>query len=60
MSNPEPSLVDRPTARRLLGDIGTTTLHKLINEGKLRRVKLGAKTLITVESIRALAESLEG
>ncbi|WP_353857969.1 hypothetical protein [Azospirillum formosense] len=59
MSAPEPSFVDRSTARRLLGDIGNTTLHALINAGRLKRVKLGAKTLITMESIRALAESLE-
>lgn len=59
MTTPEPSLVDRPTARRMLGNIGNTTLHKLINEGKLTRVKLGTKSLITVASVRSLVESLE-
>lgn len=59
MSTPEPSLVDRPTARRMLGNIGNTTLHKLINQRVLKRVKLGSKSLITVASIRALVESLE-
>lgn len=59
MSSPEPAFVDRSTARHMLGNIGNTTLHKLINEGKLKRVKLGAKTLIGVESIRAFAASLK-
>ncbi|WP_448206656.1 hypothetical protein [Azospirillum sp. sgz302134] len=60
MNDFKPLLVDRRTARCLLGNIGNTTLHKLINSGKLKRVKIGTKTLITIESIQALTAGLEG
>lgn len=54
----DPVLVNTETAGRMLG-IGKTTLFSLFNEGKLRRVKLGKKTLVPVESIREFAASLE-
>lgn len=37
-------------------DLGKTTIFKLINEGKLDTVKVGAKTLITEASIRRFAQ----
>ncbi|MFO6448233.1 helix-turn-helix transcriptional regulator [Erythrobacter sp. NE805] len=41
---------------QLLG-IGRTTIYKLINEGLLQRIKLGATTLITAASVDALLPS---
>jgi excisionase family DNA binding protein len=40
-------------ARKALG-IGHTTIYRLINEGRLDTVKLGRRTLIRTDSIRAL------
>lgn len=34
--------------------IGRTTIYKLINQGDLRRIKLGASTLIAAESLDLL------
>jgi excisionase family DNA binding protein len=50
--------MDRKTYRvnevaQILG-IGRTTIYKLIDEGKLQRIKIGASTLITAASIEAL------
>lgn len=39
-------------------DVGTTKGHELINAGLLDARKIGNKTVITVESINALAKSL--
>lgn len=38
---------------QILG-IGRTTIYKLINEGLLQRIKVGATTLITAASVDAL------
>jgi len=53
----EPLLVARMRAFATLG-IGTTKGHDLINAGLLDARKIGGKTVITMASIRALAESL--
>jgi excisionase family DNA binding protein len=50
--------MDRKTYRvnevaQILG-IGRTTIYKLIDEGKLQRIKIGASTLITAASVEAL------
>lgn len=34
--------------------LGRTSIYKLINQGKLQRIKLGASTLITADSVDAL------
>ena len=36
--------------------IGRTTIYKLISERRLRTVKIGARTLIPADQIRALIE----
>lgn len=41
-------------AQRALG-IGRTTAYRLIDAGKLEKVKIGRRTLIKVASIKALA-----
>lgn len=56
-NEPGPILVPRKAAFALIG-VGTTKGHELINAGLLDARKLGDKTLITMASIRALAESL--
>ncbi|WP_206668111.1 hypothetical protein [Teichococcus oryzae] len=53
----KPILVPRKAAFAMLG-CGTTKGHDLINAGLLDARKLGEKTLITMESIRALAANL--
>lgn len=37
--------------------IGMTKTYQLINEGKLERVRIGRRVLVTTESIRALVAS---
>jgi excisionase family DNA binding protein len=51
----EPLTVTVQEARRLTG-LGNTTLYRLIGEGKLRTVKVGARTLVIYQSIKALIE----
>jgi excisionase family DNA binding protein len=43
------------SAKSALG-IGHTTIYKLINEGSLKTVKIGRRTLIKTDSIRALVD----
>ncbi len=42
-------------AARALG-LGRTSIYSLINDGKLEARKLGRRTLVTTESIRALID----
>jgi excisionase family DNA binding protein len=51
----EPLTVSVAGARNALG-IGTTKIYELINEGQLKTVKLGRRTLIRTDSIYALVE----
>lgn len=48
-----------PDAGRVLG-IGKTTVRKLINAGELRPFKLGARTLIRADALRALIDRRSG
>ncbi|MDB5583385.1 MAG: excisionase [Bradyrhizobium sp.] len=43
-------------AARSLG-IGRTSIYKLIGEGKLTTLKIGRRTLVRADSIRALVEA---
>lgn len=36
--------------------LGTTKIYELINEGKLKAVKVGRRTLVRTDSIRALVD----
>ena len=47
-------LASIPEAQRALG-IGRTTAYRLMDAGKLEKVKIGRRTLIKVASIKALA-----
>ncbi len=53
-----PKFVDTDTARKMLGNIGKTKLYELMKEGRLARAKIGAKTLISVESIESFSASI--
>lgn len=55
----EPYLASIPDAQRALG-IGRSTAYRLIENGKLERVKIGRRTLIKVSSIKALAGDGQG
>lgn len=36
--------------------VGRTTIYELIKRGRLKTIKLGRRTLVTVESVRRLVE----
>jgi excisionase family DNA binding protein len=50
----EPYLASIADAQRALG-IGRTTAYRLMDAGKLEKVKIGRRTLIKIASIKALA-----
>lgn len=54
----DPVLCSVADARRALG-IGLTKTYELIAAQKLRAVKVGRRTLIRTDSIRALVDELE-
>ena len=49
----QPYCVTIQQCRRLIG-ISKTSIYKLINEGKLEKIKVCGRTLITVTSLTAL------
>jgi excisionase family DNA binding protein len=51
----EPLTVSVTAAARALG-IGRTTAYLLITQGQLKVVRLGRRTLVRTDSIRALVE----
>lgn len=51
----EPITITVAGARSALG-IGTTKIYELIGQGRLQTVKIGRRTLIRTDSIRALVE----
>ena len=51
----DPITVTIENAKSALG-IGHTTIYRLINEGALKTVKIGRRTLIKTDSIRALVD----
>ena len=50
-------LIPIPEAGRSLG-IGRTTVYSLIEQGELKTVKIGRRSLITTESLRAYVDKL--
>ena len=52
----EPIAVSVADAKHHLGGISTATVYRLIDDNKLVRRKIGARTVITMASIRALLE----
>jgi excisionase family DNA binding protein len=52
---PEPITVTVQEAIRLSG-LSNTTIYKLIGEKKLEIIKVGARTLVTFQSLKALLQ----
>lgn len=52
----EPLLTTVNDAAQALS-LGRTTIYVLINAGELETVKIGRRTLVTIASIRRLAEA---
>ena len=52
----EPLTVTVAGAKKALG-LGTTKIYDLINDGKLRTVKVGRRTLVRTDSIRQLVDA---
>lgn len=46
-----PRLVSMPDSSKLLGGIGRTKLYELVRRGEVTRVKLGARSFITADSL---------
>lgn len=52
-------LVEISAASDVLG-VGRSTVYVLISRGELRTVKIGRRSLITAESLRAFVDRLTG
>lgn len=50
----EPLGVSVAETKRHLGDCSTATIYRLMNRGALDKRKVGGRTIITMESIKAL------
>jgi hypothetical protein len=55
--NEEPLLWNISTAQRLLGGIHRGTIDRLVRQGKLERVKIGRRSMITRQSAVALIQA---
>ena len=53
----EPLFVTIPEAGNVLG-VKRSTIYRLLDDGRLRATKLGARRLVSVASIRELAAKL--
>jgi excisionase family DNA binding protein len=51
----DPITVTVEGARKALG-LGNTKIYELIGQGKLKTVKVGRRTLVKIDSIRALVD----
>lgn len=51
-------LIPYQEARHMLGGIGPTMFHGLINDGRIERVKIGRRGFITQESIDTFIDGL--
>ena len=51
-----PLIVNLPRTQELLGGVSRQTIYRLVEDGKLRRVKLGRSVRFRVEDILALIE----
>jgi hypothetical protein len=48
----DPLLVDLAECSRLLGQISTRTVRRLIETNAIRSVRVGARLMVTMESLR--------
>jgi hypothetical protein len=56
----DPIALSIEDTRKALGGIGRTKLYDLIGKQSLRTFKVGTRTLVTTESIRAFVASQTG
>lgn len=54
--NPLPLLLDTPRTQQELGGVSRQTIYRLVEDGKLRRVKLGRSVRFRREDVLALIE----
>lgn len=59
MHTHEPLNVAITEAARLLG-VGRSTIYDLMNDGRLKSIRLGTRRLVTLASVRALVAELSG
>jgi hypothetical protein len=59
MKMTEPLAVSVPEAKRHLGDLSTATVYRMFKRGELQKLKVGGRTLISMESIKALLARAE-
>ena len=55
----EPLGVSVADAKRHLGDCSTATIYRLMDRGALAKRKVGGRTIILLESIKALLDAPE-
>ena len=60
ISVPERLLYPHEEARERLGGIGRSTLYKLVERGDLVNVKIGKRSFITADSLKAFVDHLAG
>ena len=58
-TNPTRLLHNIKETCEILGDVGRTKVYELMHEGRLRKVKIGARSFVTDKSIRAYVHELE-
>lgn len=55
---PTKALIKIPVVQERLGGVSRSTVNRLVDAGKLTRVKLGASAFITAESLDKLLQSI--
>ena len=54
---PSPLLVDGPTGAKMLG-VGLTHFYGLVRQGRIRLIKLGRSSRVSVRELEALVDAL--
>lgn len=55
-----PLLHDISESGRALGGLGRTAVYELVKRGEIQLVKIGRRSFITAESIRAYVDRISG
>lgn len=53
------ALLDVPSSRRMLGNVGNTLFYSLLRDQKIKAVKLGRRTFCKRSDLQAYLDSLE-
>jgi len=54
----EPLLIPIPAVQAKLGDVSRTTVHELFKRQELTKVRIGARSFATAESVAAYVDRL--